>query len=69
MVGADAVSALVEHTYHFDFIEVSRRFNDHLTVCTQLASKIAIYRLRRSPLLADGRELGSLIRDHLEKTA
>ena len=69
VVGADAVSALVEHTYHFDFIEVSRRFNDHLTVCTQLASKIAIYRLRRSPLLADGKELGSLIRAHLEKTA
>jgi hypothetical protein len=69
MVGAEAVSALVRHTYHFDFVEGSRRFNDHLAFCTKLASKIAIYRLRRPPLLADGKELGSLIRAHLEKTA
>src|SRR5262245_44465550 len=69
MVGAEAVSALVEHTYHFDFVEGSRRFNHHFTVCTQLASKIAIYRLRRSPSLADGKEIGSLIRAHMKKSA
>jgi hypothetical protein len=68
IVGAEAVSALVEHTYHFDFIEVSRRFNDHLAFCTRLASKIALYRLRRSPLSSSGKELGSLIRAHLENT-
>jgi hypothetical protein len=66
IVGAEAVRALVEHTYHFDFIVGSKRFNDHLTFCTRLASKIAIYRLRRSPLLDAGRQLRSLIRAHLE---
>lgn len=69
IVGAEAVSALVEHTYHFDFIEGSRRYNDHLAFCTTLASKIAIYRLRRSPLLGDGKEFGSFIRAHLENRA
>jgi hypothetical protein len=70
LVGSAAVSALVEHTYHFDFIEGSRRFNEHLRLCTQLASKIAIYRLRlaRSPLSHIGKELGSLIRAHLHAT-
>jgi hypothetical protein len=68
IVGAEAVSALVEHTYHFDFIEGSRRFNDHLAFCTKLASKIAVYRLRRSPLLSDGKKLRSLIGAHLEST-
>jgi hypothetical protein len=66
IVGAEAVRALIEQTYHFDFIVGSKRFNDHLAFCTQLASKIAIYRLRRSPLLGVGKELGSLIRAHLE---
>jgi hypothetical protein len=68
LVGAEAVCALVEHTYHFDFIEGSRRFNDHLDFCTKLASKVAIYRLRRSRLLGDGKEFGSLIRAHLKTT-
>jgi hypothetical protein len=66
IVGAEAVSALVQHTYHFDFIEGSGRFNDHLAFCIQLASKIAIYRLRRAPLLGAEREFRSLIRAHLE---
>ena len=61
LVGAEAVSALVEHTYHFDFVESSKRFNDHLAFCTKLASKIAIYRLRRSPLSGDAKEFGSFI--------
>jgi hypothetical protein len=65
--GAEAVSALVEHTYHFDFIEGSRQFNDHLAFCTRLASKIAVYRLRRPSLLGDGKKLRSLIGAHLEK--
>jgi hypothetical protein len=66
IVGAEAVRALIKHTYHFDFILGSKRFNDHLTFCAQLASKIAIYRLRRSPLLGATKELGLLIRAHLE---
>jgi hypothetical protein len=66
IVGAEAVHALVEQTYHFDFIVGTKRFHEHLTFCTQLASKIAIYRLRRSSLLGTGDQLRSLIRTHLE---
>jgi hypothetical protein len=58
--------ALIDQTYHFDFVVGTRRFNDHLTFCTQLASKIAIYRLRRSPLVGGGKKLASLIRAHLK---
>jgi hypothetical protein len=68
IVGAEAVRALIDQTFHRDFIDFSRRFDDHLAFCTQLASKIAIYRLRRSPLLGAGKEFGSLIRAHLEST-
>jgi hypothetical protein len=64
--GADAVRALVDQTYHFDFILGSRRFREHLAFCAQLASKIAVYRLRRSPSLGTGQELGSFICAHLE---
>lgn len=66
LVGAEAVRALIHQTYHFDFVVGTRRYNDHLAFCTQLASKIAIYRLRRSPLLGAGKELASLIRVHLK---
>jgi hypothetical protein len=66
LTGADAVRALVDHTYHFNFIVGTRRFGDNLAFCTQLASKILVYRLRRSPLGDRGKKLGSLIRAHLE---
>jgi len=65
ITGADAVRALVDHTYHFNFILGTRLFADHLAFCTRLASKILIYRLRWSPLDA-GDKLGSLICTHLE---
>ena len=42
--GADAVRALIDHTYHFDFILGSRRLGEHLAYCTELASKVAVYR-------------------------
>jgi hypothetical protein len=64
--GADAVRTLVDQTYHFNFILGSRRFREHLAFCTQLASKIAVYRLRRSASLGTGQELGSFICAHLE---
>jgi hypothetical protein len=66
ITGADAVRALVDQTYHFDFILGTRRFGDHLAFCTRLASKTPIYRLRRSPLTDAGQKLGSLICAHLE---
>jgi hypothetical protein len=65
ITGVDAVRALVDQTYHFNFILGTRRFGDHLAFCTRLASKILIYRLRRSPL-NDPRKLTSLICAHLE---
>jgi hypothetical protein len=66
ITGADAVRALVDQTYHFNFILGTRRFGDHLAFCTRLASKILVYRLRRSPLGDKGKRLGSLICAHLE---
>jgi hypothetical protein len=66
VTGADAVRALVDQTYHFNFIQGTRRFADHLAFCTQLASKIPIYRLRRRPVSDEGKTLGSLICEHLE---
>jgi hypothetical protein len=68
ITGADAVRALVDQTYHFNFILDTRRFGDHLAFCTRLASKILIYRLRWSPLGDAGKKLGSLIGAHLEGT-
>ena len=65
ITGADGVRALVDHTYHFNFILGTRLFADHLAFCTRLASKILIYRLRWSPFDA-GDKLGSLICAHLE---
>jgi hypothetical protein len=66
MTGADAVRAVVDQTYHFNFILGSRRFRDHLAFCTQLASKIPVYRLRRPPSIVFREEIGSLICSHLE---
>jgi hypothetical protein len=64
--GADAVSALIDQTYHFRFVMDSGRLGEHLALCTELASKIAVYRLRRSPSLVADQELGSFICAHLE---
>jgi hypothetical protein len=68
IVGAEAVCALIDQTYHRNFVETTGRFNDHLRFCTRLASKIAIYRLRRSSLSGVSKKLGSLIRAHFEST-
>ena len=63
ITGADAVRALVDHTYHFKFILDTRRLGGHLASCTQLASNILIYRLRRAP---SDVKIGSLICAHIE---
>ena len=68
ITGADAVRTLIDQTYHFQFILGSGRYRDHLELCAQLASKIAVYRLRRSPSYCAGKTLGSIIRAHLEDT-
>jgi hypothetical protein len=69
ITGAEAVRALVDHTYYLNFVVDSRLFRDHLALCTQLVSKIPIYRLRRSPSLRIEEELGSFICAHLEDVA
>src|SRR5262249_40420536 len=66
ITGADAVRALVEQTYHFNFILGTRRFGGHLALCTRLASKILVYRLRRLPLGNEAKKFASLIRAHLQ---
>jgi hypothetical protein len=66
ITGAEAVRALVDQTYHFNFILGTKRFGDHLAFCRRLASRILIYRLRRLPLGDGGKKLSSLICDHLE---
>jgi hypothetical protein len=68
ITGAEAVRALIDQTYHFSFIVGSGRVRDHVAFCTQLASKIAVYHLRRSPSFGTGKELASLIDAHLENT-
>ena len=69
ITGADAVRAIVDHTYYLDFVADSGRFHDHLAFCTQLASKIPVYRLRLSPSLRIENGLSSLICAHLEGMA
>jgi hypothetical protein len=66
ITGADAVGALVDQTYHFKFILDARQVGDHLAFCTRLASRIPIYRVRRSSLDNAGKRLSSLICAHLE---
>jgi hypothetical protein len=66
LAGADAVHGLVDQTYHFNFILDSGRFGEHLAFCTRLASEILVYRLRRSPASDAGKNLGSIIRAHIE---
>jgi hypothetical protein len=67
LTGAEAVRALIDQTYHFKFILGSGRVRDHLALCAYVASKIAIYRMRRSPSVRVGIELGSIICAHLRE--
>ncbi len=65
IIGADAVRALVDQTYQFNFILSTKRFGDHLAFCARLASKILIYRLRSSPCDV-GKQRASAICAHLK---
>jgi len=64
--GAEAVRALVEQTYHFEFIHKSGSYRAHLANCIQLASKVATYRVRRARSFGGGIELRSVISAHLK---
>jgi hypothetical protein len=66
ITGADAVRALVDQTYHFNFILGARMHGTHLAACTQVASKIAVFRMRRSLSSYGIKELGGVVCEHLE---
>jgi hypothetical protein len=66
ITGAEAVRALVDQTYHFKFILGSDRVRDHLALCAYLASRIAIYRMRRPPSFTAG-IAGAIICAHLRE--
>ena len=66
VTGADAVRTLVDQTYNFGYVLESGRIGEHLASCARLASKVAIFRVRRSPSLAAVQELGSILRESLE---
>jgi hypothetical protein len=68
ITGAEAVRVLVDQTYYFQFNLTSGQLGNHLALCTQLASQIAVYRVRRSSF-GVGNDLGSLICEHLQNTA
>jgi hypothetical protein len=67
ITGAEAVRTLIDQTYHFSFVLGSGQIRDHLARCAYLASQIAVYRLRRSPSIRAGIELGSIISAHLRE--
>jgi len=69
IAGLDAARALIDQTYHFQFILGTGRYRDHLELCARLVSKVAIYRLRRPPWYGEGKALGTIVRAHLEDTA
>jgi hypothetical protein len=64
--GAEAVRALVDHTYYLDFVPDSGQFRDHLALCTRVASKVPVYRLRLSPSFRIDTGITSLICAHLD---
>jgi hypothetical protein len=66
VTGAEAVRALVDHTYYLDFVVDSGLVHDHLALCTRLAAAIPVYRLRLAPSLRIETRLRSLICAHLE---
>jgi hypothetical protein len=66
ITGGEAVRTIVNQTYRLDCVRDNDQFGDHLAFSTRLASKVAIYRLRRQPSLPSGAELKSAICAHLE---
>jgi hypothetical protein len=68
LTGADAVRAIVDQTYLFNYILGTRQFGDHLALCSRVAAGIRVFRLCRPKLTLGeaGKELGSLIRAHIE---
>jgi hypothetical protein len=66
ITGAEAVRALVDHTFYLDFVLDSGTVRNHLALCQKLASKIPVYRLRLSRSLSMEKQLKSLVCGHLD---
>src|SRR5215831_1624013 len=66
LLGADAVRALVDQTYHFAFVLKSGSFRDHLEMCALIAARVPIYRLPRFVGLDMENRLAAVIRAHLD---
>ncbi len=66
ITGADAVRALIDQTYHFNYILGTRLLGHHLAFCARLASKILVYRLRWPPVCGEEKKRASIICTHLE---
>jgi hypothetical protein len=66
LVGADAVRALVDQTYHFAFVLKSGHFRDHLEMCAHIAARVPIYRLPRFAGLDRENRLATVIRAHVD---
>lgn len=43
--GMEAISALVNHTYHFEFVRGTKAFASHLALCGRVASQVPIFRI------------------------
>jgi hypothetical protein len=66
--GADAVRAIVDHTYQYNFVRETRRLGEHLESCALVASQVPVYRVRRPGGRSMGPELGLSILAHIEGT-
>ena len=69
LTGADAVRALVDQTYHFNFVLDTKQLDHHLAFCARLASKILVYRLRCPPINDAGNKRAFTIYAHLQGRA
>jgi hypothetical protein len=61
ITGAEAVRTLIDQTYALRYVLGSSRVRDHFSFCTLLASKVEIYRLRRSLGFVTQEQLMSVI--------
>lgn len=62
--GVNAICALIDQTYHFQFVIDSRQYREHLDRCAQIASKVSLYRVRRPPGKQLSKEFWRFLRGH-----
>ena len=64
--GAQAIEALIKHTFHLDLLSVPSEHQRHLMMCSALLRQCEIYRLRRPFELASLTEIASLVAAHAD---